>query len=888
MSRWFAVVGAVVAALSLWAVGCAANGDETGAPVTNEPVDVTGSDGATRATVVWTDHGIPHVTAGNYGDLGFGQGWAAAHDRACDLAVQLLRVDAGLSRWFGPGDGAANVASDFGYAALDYRSRAADLINSMGHDAKAMLDGYAEGFNTWLADPWVAWSSNTQDTPGPVAGDGREADEPAGDNSGQPAAPATTPDPSANQWCLDEPWVRPLDSLDLLAHHHDLATVEGTRRYIAAIAAAQPPGPDTTIDPAAVTLPEPAPVWGTAWGLGRSATQTDESYLAVALGGPWDGQLAWWENHLTIPGTVDAYGFSLVGVPGVVTGFNRDVAWAQVPSAGVTHTVAALDLVDGDPTSWRWDSGQASMEPTEVSIEVLTDDGAVVAVKRTLWSTVHGPVIDVPGMGWDVQRAYALVDPTVVRPLLVDQFVAINESTTLAELEQGLTAADTSGPLATVAVGATGWVLFADPSATPSVSDDALLSAWIRTTLDPVAAELLGSGTLLVDGGDPTAVWGTFGSTEPGSAPPGGLPRVQVRDWVVTSGQTNEVLSDTVLLDGWSPLQVPTGRPLAPVDRRSLLTVAELVDTAGTAGTAPLSVDTVADALFDNRGLIGSLVVDEVVERCTGVTSVAVPARPAADGSLAWPAQTVDVGEVCRLLGRWSGEWNLNDQAPAVWSQFLAAFAPSDLRGEGLLFAGGSDPENPVGTPFGLAPPPVTGPDPVLVALAEAALAVEAAGIAVDEAWVDVHGVVRGGERIGLHGDTRFDGNINSMIWLPPEPPMAAPGPLPRLVDARTGLRRGGRLVNAGTNAAMVVGLSPRGVSGLALLPPGQSADPTSPFHVDQAYRFSDQAWRPMWFDDQDINNAALFQKELQSIPQRGSDSGVAIPRGSTDTKAEP
>jgi acyl-homoserine-lactone acylase len=76
------------------------------------------------------------------------------------------------------------------------------------------------------------------------------------------------------------------------------------------------------------------------------------------------------------------------------------------------------------------------------------------------------------------------------------------------------------------------------------------------------------------------------------------------------------------------------------------------------------------------------------------------------------------------------------------------------------------------------------------------------------------------------------------------------------LVLDRSSLPVGGRNVNAGTSAVMVVEFTTEGVFAEALLIHGQSADPDSAFHLDQAYRYSDKAWRPVLFDTSSIAGA--------------------------------
>ncbi|RKZ99648.1 MAG: hypothetical protein DRQ47_10695, partial [Gammaproteobacteria bacterium] len=39
-----------------------------------------------KATIVRTSYGIPHITADDFANLGFGEGYAAAEDHVCNIA----------------------------------------------------------------------------------------------------------------------------------------------------------------------------------------------------------------------------------------------------------------------------------------------------------------------------------------------------------------------------------------------------------------------------------------------------------------------------------------------------------------------------------------------------------------------------------------------------------------------------------------------------------------------------------------------------------------------------------------------------------------------------------------------------------------------------------
>ncbi|MBI2242921.1 MAG: penicillin acylase family protein, partial [Nocardioides sp.] len=77
-------------------------------PLTGSALPSGGADAAPphpdryRATVEITEHGIPHITASDFGSLGFGSGYAAAQDSACTLADTLVTGRGERSRWFGP------------------------------------------------------------------------------------------------------------------------------------------------------------------------------------------------------------------------------------------------------------------------------------------------------------------------------------------------------------------------------------------------------------------------------------------------------------------------------------------------------------------------------------------------------------------------------------------------------------------------------------------------------------------------------------------------------------------------------------------------------------------------------------------------------------------
>src|ERR1700734_3776059 len=68
--------------------------------------------GAARypATIVRTAYGVPHITARDFGSLGYGYGFALASDDLCTMAQTYVTVEGERSRYFGPDATVAGLA----------------------------------------------------------------------------------------------------------------------------------------------------------------------------------------------------------------------------------------------------------------------------------------------------------------------------------------------------------------------------------------------------------------------------------------------------------------------------------------------------------------------------------------------------------------------------------------------------------------------------------------------------------------------------------------------------------------------------------------------------------------------------------------------------------
>jgi penicillin amidase len=98
----------------------------------------------------------------------------------------------------------------------------------------------------------------------------------------------------------------------------------------------------------------------------------------------------WYEAHLVVPGKLDVYGVTIPGLPGVVIGFNRDVAWTFTNTGADVIDFYAEEVDDAArPTRYRLDG---AWRPLERRVEVYRGKAGEAVAADTLLFTHRGPL----------------------------------------------------------------------------------------------------------------------------------------------------------------------------------------------------------------------------------------------------------------------------------------------------------------------------------------------------------------------------------------------------------------------------------------------------------------------------------------------------------------
>jgi acyl-homoserine-lactone acylase len=880
------VIAVALALVALLATSCSSGGgDDESGDGNDEAADleVRGEGDTYEATIKRTNLSVPHITGDSFADISFGQGYANAEDHFCTVADQVVKVRSERSAFHGPGEDDANLNSDLAYLAIGLYERAEAGFAEQSDDVQSIYEGFAAGFNAFL------------DQRGPQ------------DVSG---------------WCAGEPWVRPIDAVDVYAYGKSLMLLASGGQLLDYTATATPPGapadvvvpvagdspggddqegdagddtsdddggepdsttttaPDdtttttgsddtttTTEDEEALAIVDPASMASNGWAIGAERSAEGGGMLLANPHFPWEGELRFWESHLIIPGEYNVYGAQLLGLPGIGVGFNEHVGWTHTVSAGNRFTAYTLDLVPGSPTSYLYDGEPVEMEATDHTVQVRQDDGRLVAVTRTLYSSQYGPIINFPGVGWTDAQTITYRDANIDNDVFSEQYLAMGRAESLEDFIDSQREITGVPLFNTVAVSAEGEAWYADTSATPNLSAEAIAAYEASLESDPLAAAAADSGAVLLDGSTSLNEWVEVeGARSPGLVPFDDMPQLTRDDYVFNANDSYWLANDEELIEGdFTPLMGEQDTPRSPRTRQNATVLADTSEEGAAGDDGKFTFDEVKAAVLANEGYTAVALRDEVVARCQGATTVDVPALANDDGSEALPAASIDVADACRILEEWDGLDNLDSVGAHIWREFMSQYPSDALYDAGELWADPFEADDPVGTPSGLAPAP-DGGDPVLVNLARAVQIIEAAGWPLDAPLGDIQYADRAGTRVPIHGGSFFDGVLNVVGFSPrtssTEPGIDGGSPL----APTSALTTEGYPVNSGTSFLMVLEYTENNPKAGVILTYSETGNPERPVFERATEKFSKKEWRPAIFTEK----ALAKEKATEEFVVRG------------------
>lgn len=825
------------------------------APPTPPPTLVAfDPDGSLTADIKWTSYGVPHITADNLQSLAFGSGYAYARDNICILADQLIKVRSERSRYFGAGEGSANLISDFGHLAIGVLNSAKTLYPSISDNSRALLEGYAVGYNKYLAETGV-----------------------------ENLAPE----------CAGQPWVKPMAPTDLLAYMFATSQYASGARFFDLAFFANPGDADeylpyvgiasnkpgaasvndatatasakdesllaqSIIDDVALAVRDfkvPNEDYGhlgsNGWGLGKDLTENGKGILLANPHFPHTGHLRFWQSHNTIPGVLDVTGASLQGIPGLnLIGFNQNLAWTHTVSKSRRFVVYQLSLTDDDRQQYSYDGEARDMSKSTYYVDVKAGNSIVTLAKDYYYSD-QGLMIETPSfisslMGWSDNAAFTLKDAAAENVDLIDHWLAMNLAGDLTEFQQAFKDYDGIPWVNTMYADDQGNAFYIDKSRVLNFNDTAL--SLMRNDPTLVGIRQMAGFDILPGN---TSVFATDGLNSYDQAP-----KLLRSDYVQNSNDSYWATNPEEILTGYSTLY---GDDLVPLSLRTRMGLKLLREEAG--ADNKFSAQDVETAWVNNRTYLGDVVLADLLSQCQAQGTTPVTLSNGMD---------VDISAGCTALATWNGRMDQESTAGHLFREFGYKFSQSSHFS--VPFAA-NDPAN---TPNSL----VTDGS-ALVAFAAAIKNVEASGFALDAALGDMQftektlpGGVASGKKFPWAGSMGQVGGFNIFSSASSDHTLYPIHQYPRVQDVETGrnlssgLSTEGYHINYGASWVFAVNFTDDGPKARGLLTYSQSSDSgEDSMHFDDQNKYYSEntALRPILFSEAEVATDIQEQMTISS-----------------------
>jgi acyl-homoserine-lactone acylase len=298
---------------------------------------------ARHVTIRRDTFGVPHILAESEEAAAYALGFAQAEDHPVELADRLLRARGDAAKRLG----AVAVDNDFSMQRFDNYAEAQRHLRDVGGAFRHVLDAYAAGVTRYF--------------------DTHRSEMP--------------------EWTRD----LNIDAADVLAYTRAGAVSSAVSPLlIADLKKKYELGtPVPTQESAPVSMEEGA--GSNAFAIGGSRTVSGKPML---LGNP---HLRWsslyWEAQITVPGKINFYGSTLIGLPTLRAGFNDALGYVQTNNDPDLDDVYAIALDPRQPDHYMFDRHSRALARREIAIDVKQEDGSIKQERREFWATHLGPVV---------------------------------------------------------------------------------------------------------------------------------------------------------------------------------------------------------------------------------------------------------------------------------------------------------------------------------------------------------------------------------------------------------------------------------------------------------------------------------------------------------------
>ncbi|GAB3270855.1 penicillin acylase family protein [Parahaliea aestuarii] len=792
---------------------CSDSSDHGGGGTPPEPPEPPEPTPLYQADIVWTEYGIPHITAQDWGSLGYGYAYAYAQENYCVAMKEFVRAAGESARYLGD---EGDLNEDFVYKLFNSDERIDRIFFEAAPEYVVDLaSGYAAGMNRYLRETGV-------------------------DNLAE-----------GEEGCRGAEWVREVSAADIgrLLHKAVLRASSGPLADFST--AVTPPeglvlNLETPADSeqliaaldretvvAGLNFPTHETMGSNAYAVGADAAQGNSGLLFGNPHFPWQGNLRWFMSHLTMGDEYDVMGATLAGLPINTIGFNQNLAWSHTVSTGTRFTFYELELNPDNPLEYLYDGELREITAETVSAERIGADGSVETVDFTFYLSHFGPIVDLGTVspllgGWPngVGTLLTYRDANLDNLRGMEQWIAMGRADNLGEFKEALGALGIPW-VNTIAADRFGDAFYGDISVVPHVTVNQY-SNCIRGTLQTLLTDF---GYVTMDGSDSACEWGSDEGTAEGIFGYDSLPKLETRNYGANANDSYWLSNPDQLLTGFSPL---IGREEVEQSLRTRQTFDQaerrLAGTDGL-GDPGFNIDNLRTLLYQATNYTAQQVADDVVAVCQGVESWAD--YTSGDG--------ISLNELaCDVLANWDRAYRVDSVGAHIFYEFWNAFNGTENQ-----WAVPFNPADPVNTPRQLNVADAAVRDAVIGAFSTAVSRLADAAIPMDRPWGEIQYDEKNGERYGIHGGS--GGFMFSAIYSP-------------LVEGE-----GYSEIFTGNSYIQAVTWDESDCpDAYAVLTYSQSTDPTSDHYADSTELYSQSGWIDMPYCESDRDAQELRRESVE------------------------
>ena len=765
-----------------------------------------------KAKIERTKYGVPHITAPDTESLAAGFAYAFAQDNLCTIANEYVTVAAERSRFFGPektwtfsGNSTTykNLDADFYFEWVKREKVVEKLLAKPVPDGPTAevrrgVRGYVAGYNRYIRKTRVS----------------------------------RLPD----KRCRGQEWVRPITEMDVYRRFYQLGILASSGAVIDGIVNSAPTSPlaarageerqrQMLADGEGLQRLQPQ-IGSNAYAFGREATTNGRGLVLGNPHFPWDGSERLYQTHLRVPGKIDVAGATLYGVPLVLIGHTKSLAWSHTVATAWRFTPFKLTLVPGNPYSYVVDGQVKAMTRTPVTVEAKGDGGKIEKRSRTITSTEYGPMITslvgIP-LPWSEGSGFALRDVNATNFRYLNHFFENNKARSVAQYDQIQRRYQGIPWVNSLAADSAGNAYYSMQGAIPNVPDDK------ASRCNVAQAGFSTLGLPILDGSRSDCNWSSSPkATAPGTFPPDEVPTLTRADYVHNGNDSHWLTNPKQPMTGFDRI---IGIENAERTSRTRLGLVQVEDRfAGRDGLPGNRFNRILlqNIALGNRQYLGEMWRDPLVEMC----------ESAPGGMLRGSSGPVDVSGACQALRKWDVRDELESRGAILFRRFasraLANFSslPTGLQGStapgsDALYTRPYDNDDPVHTPSGLN----TSNAMVQAALADAVTDLQGAKIPFGAPLGQFQFDERGGKPIPIHGGPGSLGVFNA-------------------INVSWNATRGYPNVPHGSSFIMVAEFTGKRcpVAASTFVTYGQSENQSSPHASDYTRAFSRKQWNRMPF----------------------------------------